>query len=403
MQKLIHVHFNFLCRSGRGNKMGQFPIVLRIIYRNERRDIYTGLYCNLEHWDTSHGKVSNHCKQVTTINKNLELINYKAMQVFDELKFSGIPFTIDELAKKIKGKDEKPVLLIEYLTTRNKELKLKAGVDITYTTYEKYERSKRYIIDFLENDFKEKNYSLVKIDGKFLEKYFQHLRGVMKIGNNTAVKYMTSLKTLLMPAIQAGIIRNDPYREAKFKSKTVHKGFLTNEEIDLLTNVTLNSCDLDRIRDQYLFCCYTGLAYSDLRQLHREHFIKQMDEEYYIIKSRQKTGQQSIIPLLPTAKRILDKYSITSDFRDFRWHVSANQKMNQRLKDIGEKAGVIKALHMHLARHTFATTVTLSNGVPIETVSSMLGHATLRQTQHYAKIVANKVIKDMAIVKDIYK
>jgi site-specific recombinase XerD len=107
--------------------------------------------------------------------------------------------------------------------------------------------------------------------------------------------------------------------------------------------------------------------------------------------------------VLPVAQSILQKYSPTNDFRDFRWHVSANQKMNQRLKTIGEKAELKKVLHMHLARHTFATTITLSKGVPIESVSSMLGHATLRQTQHYAKIVAIKVINDMAKIKDLYK
>jgi site-specific recombinase XerD len=171
----------------------------------------------------------------------------------------------------------------------------------------------------------------------------------------------------------------------------------------MLTDVLLNSLDLERIRDQYLFCCYTGLAYSDLKQLGKEHFIGQKNDEYYILKPRQKTDQQSIIPLLPVARQILQKYSPTVDFREFRWHVSANQNMNQRLKIIGEMAGLAKILHMHLARHTFATTITLSNGVPIETVSNMLGHSTLRQTQHYAKIVALKVVNDMARVKEIYK
>ncbi len=324
------------------------------------------------------------------------------MRVFDELKFADNPFTIDELVARLKGKEEKPTLLIEYLKNRNKELSQKVGLDITHTTYEKYERSHRYMIDFLEKEFKQKNYSLVRIDGKFLEKYFQYLRGVRKIGNNTAVKYMTSLKTLIMPAIQSGIIRHDPYKEIKFRSKTIHKGFLTDEEIELLTIVILSSPDLNRIRDQFLFCCYTGLAYSDLKQLKSQHFIKQRDDDYYILKPRQKTGQQSIIPLLPAARNILQKYSLTPDFRDFHWQISANQKMNQRLKVIGEKASLTKTLHMHLARHTFATTVTLSNGVPLETVSSMLGHASLRQTQHYAKIVALKVIKDMEVIKRIY-
>lgn len=403
MVELLHIHFSFFCRKGRTNNKGQSPIVLRVIYRHERRDLFTGLYCDCDHWDTKAGNVNTLSKQSGTINKNLELINYQAMQVFDQLKFSRTPFTIDELIAKLKGKEDRPALVVEYLNTRSKELKKKAGVDITPTTYEKYERCSRFVIDFLLTEFKIKNYSLVRVDGKFLEEYFHYLRTVRNIGNNTAVKYMSFLKTILMPAIQSGIIKPDPYKQTKFRSKIIHKGFLSDEEIDLLTKVKLYSTDLERIRDQYLFCCYTGLAYSDLKQLNREHIIQQKGDEYYILKPRQKTGQQSIIPLLPVARSILQKYSPNPDFREFRWHVSANQKMNQRLKTIGEAAGLAKTLHMHLARHTFATTITLSNGVPLETVSNMLGHATLRQTQHYAKIVALKVVNDMAKIKDLYK
>ena len=132
------------------------------------------------------------------------------------------------------------------------ELSQRAGVDITYTTYEKYERSLRFMIDFIENEFKVKNYLLAKIDGKFLEKYFIYLRTFREIGNNTAVKYLTFLKTILMPAIQNGIIRHNPFQQVKFRTKVVQKGFLTDEEIEMLANIDMNSPDLERIRDQYL-------------------------------------------------------------------------------------------------------------------------------------------------------
>ncbi len=403
MVELLDIHFGFLCRKQRTNKKGQSPIVLRIIYRQERRDLFTGLYCDSKDWDGDSTRVKSRGKTAETINKNLEGITQRAVHVLDQLKFSRTPFTIDELVSGLKGEEERPVLLIEYLQNRSKELSKKTGIDISPATYEKYDRCSRFVIEFMEKEFKVKNYSLVRIDSKFLEQYFQYLRTTRNIANNTAVKYLAFFKTLLMPAIKSRIIRDNPFADTKFRIKTIPKGFLTDEEIEVLINVKLNSDDLDRIRDQYLFCCYTGLAYSDLKQLNRQHFIQQKESGYYILKPRQKTGQDSIIPLLPVAQGILQKYSPTKDFRDFRWHVSANQKMNQRLKTIGEKAELGKTLHMHLARHTFATTITLSKGVPIESVSSMLGHATLRQTQHYAKIVAIKVINDMAKIKDLYK
>jgi len=374
-----------------------------VIYRGERRDVYTGLYCRYDDWDSKNELMDHTNTKSGVINQNLEQISYTARQAFDQLKFARTPFTIDELVDAIKGKEEKPALLLDYLALRNEELSRKAGVDITTATYEKYERIQRYMSDFLTREFKVRNYPLSRMDGKFLEQFFQYLRNVRLISNNTAVKYITSIKTVLMPAIREGIIRQDPFRQARFRSKTVYKGFLTDEEIELIKLAHLGSPDLERIRDQFLFCCYTGLAYSDLQQLDKQHLIRQSKDQFYILKPRQKTGQQSVIPLLPVAMKLLRKYSLTGDFRDVNWYVSANQKMNQRLKSIGEMAGLSKTLHMHLARHTFATTITLSKGVPIESVSAMLGHATLRQTQHYAKIVALKVVNDMTKINGLYE
>lgn len=133
------------------------------------------------------------------------------------------------------------------------------------------------------------------------------------------------------------------------------------------------------------------------------HLIKEAEQSWYIRKPRQKTGTDSIIPLLPAAIRILGKYTSTGSIADFDWYISTNQKMNLGLKYIGKRAGIEKKLHMHLARHTFATTITLGNGIPIETVSKMLGHASIRQTQHYAKVVPLKIKLDMEKIRDLYK
>jgi len=151
MQQLMHIHFSFLCRSTRINKKGLSPIVLRIIYREERKDLYTGLYCLKDDWDTEAGRVASYLKQAATINKNLELINHQALNRFDELKFTNNPFTLDDLVNMLKGKEEKPTLLIDYLNCRNKESNQKAGIDITHTTYEKYERILRFMIDFFRH------------------------------------------------------------------------------------------------------------------------------------------------------------------------------------------------------------------------------------------------------------
>jgi site-specific recombinase XerD len=402
MQKIMQVHFNFLCRQDRANKKGESPVILRIIYRRERRDLYTGLYCSPLAWDADQGMMYAKSKKCILFNQNLDLIRYKTIQLFDEMKFSGIPFTMEDLVQKIKGNEEKPILLTAFLESRKEELQQRVLIDITPTTYEKYERVMRFALDFVQVEYKLKSYPLVQIDVRFLEKFFLYLRSVRKIGNNTSVKYLGAFRTLLMPAMHEGIIRKNPFLELKFKSKKVYKGYLTNEELTCIIKADLKSVSLERVRDQFLFCCYTGLAYVDLGQLGKANIRKDNGGSYFIEKPRQKTGQLSIVPLIIPAIEILKKYSNSNDFRDFSWYVSTNQKINEQLKTIGRVSKVEKLLHFHLARHTFATTITLSNGVPIESVSSMLGHATIRQTQDYAKVVALKLTNDMKRVDLVY-
>ena len=401
MLELLNIRFSFLCRTTHCNSHGKHPLVFRVIYRGERRDIFTGLYCEKKEWNAKTHRLDRLNKSYTAINENLDLIERKGYEVFEAFRNRDREFTLDELMDKLQGKGDRPTLLIDYLEEGKEGLKKRLGVDITPATYDKYRRSASHVQKFLLTEYKVKNYALSRIDSDFLEKYFQYLRGTRGIGHNTSVKYITFFKTILMPALRASFIPGDPFRQIKHRIKTVTKSFLSQQELTLLEAATL-SPDLDRIRDIFLFSCYTGLAYIDVKQFCRAHIFKDNDDTYYIRKPRQKTGQECLIPLLPAAMRILQKHSLTTAFSDFTWYVSSNQKINKRLKVIGEQAGIKQLPHFHLARHTFATTVTLTNGIPIETVSSMLGHSTIGQTQHYAKIVGTKVKSDMAKIKGIF-
>lgn len=403
MLELLNVGFSYLCRSTRLNEEGRSPIVLRINYRGERKDIFTGLYCFSDNWDSDFGRVSRAEEKAATINKNLDLILRKSNHAFDELNFSGNSFTIDELIDKIKGKEAKPTLLIDFLEEGNKKMKKKVGIDMTLKTYWKYRRGLEYMKEFLQAEFKVKNFSLLKVNSEFMESYFQFLRHERKLSHNSACKYFSCVKTIFLPAINSGEIKSNPFYGLKINPKKVHKQFLTQSEVDKLVKVKLESPDLNLKRDIFLFACYTGLAYIDIRQLSSSHIVKEANNAWHIRKPRQKTDEESIIPLLPAAFKILKKYTPTGDITDLGWYICSNQKMNKGLKIIGEKAGLSKELHMHLARYTFATTVTLMNGVPIESVSKMLGHASIKQTEEYAKVISLKVKRDMEKIMGIYK
>jgi site-specific recombinase XerD len=403
MAKFLNIRFTFSCRTTHNNNLGQSPIVLRIIFRKERRDVFTGIYCFKYNWDSDSQSIGKEEEKRTALNQNLQLILRKAADAFDELKFSREAFTIGDLVDKIKGNEAKPTLLIDFLEEGNQLMEKRVGVEILKATYNRYKRSNSYMKGFLELKYKAKNFSLQKLNRDFFEKYFQYLRTEKGIAHNTACKYLVCVKTILSPAIKTGLIKSDPFYGVKLAQKPVYKEFLSQEEIDRIACLELTDPDLDRKRDIFLFACYTGLAYVDLLQLNSTYLFKDTDESWYIRKPRQKTGQESIIPLLPAAIRILMKYSLTDNISDFNWYISTNQRMNYGLKFIGKRAGIQKTLHMHLARHTFATTITLSNGVPIETVSRMLGHANIKQTQHYAKIIPMKIKSDMEKIKDLYK
>ena len=403
MAELLNISFTFTCRTSHTNKEGKSPIALRISFRGERREIFTGLYCFPKNWNADSKNVFRTDKVAINLNKNLEIILQSAKNSFDEIRFSREGFTIDELVDKIKGTEERPTLLIDYLKEGNKKVLKKVGTEIVRATYNKYNRGLLLMQEFLETEFKVKNFSLQKVNVDFIQRYFSFLQFSKNIGHNTACKYLDCVRAILHPAVHEGIIKPDPFYKLGITSKPVFREFLTQEEIDKIAALKLDDPDVDRKRDIFLFACYTGLAYVDLQQLDSSHLIKEGDNSWYIRKPRQKTGQDSIIPLLPAAIRILTKYSPTENIADFNWYVSTNQKMNKGLKYLARLAGITKDMHMHLARHTFATTVTLANGVPIETVSKMLGHASIKQTQHYAKVVPLKIKLDMEKIRDLYR
>lgn len=393
----------YFLRTSRPNKEGNFPIVFRISYKGDRRDIFTGFYSRPDQWDSNQQRVLGKGRHPEMINEKLYKHLLKSNTCYERLELAGESFTIDDVVDEIYHRENQTMHLGDYMKNREKEIELKKGNELTKATCQKYLRVSRFLMDYLKNEKREKDRMLSKIDIDLLEGFYSYLMGRRGIKNNTAVKYVTALRTILMPALRSEQIKKNPFLQFRPKVKPIPKIFLSDEEIATLEGYETKSTDLERIRDQFLFCCYTGLCYSDFQQLSRKHFELSREGGYFLRKTRQKTGIEFVIPLIPAALRILKKYSQTDDPRDFSWQVSSNQKMNMRLKKIGENCNLVKTLHMHMARHTFATTIVLANGVSIETLSSMMGHSNISQTQHYAKNGSRRINHEMQAVINIYK
>ena len=392
---------SFLLRRAYKYKNGENPIVVAIRYQGERKEINTGLSVLPKNWDAKEALVKASDKMGMSTNKELSKIQMEIEERFITMRREVGDFSIDELVDFLKGKSA-PQTIVEYLDLRLEEYQTRVGIDLAKTTFYKYRRTSTYFKDFLLEKKEQSNLAVSRIDKVLLEDFFKYLRKEKGNAHNSSSALMKCLSSILDDAEKAGVIRFNPFQEIQLTRKPVNREYLTKDEIIAIQNLQNLSSSMDIKRDLFLFACFTGLAYSDIKDFHAMNIIVEPDGSKHIERYRNKTSVMSYIPLLQVAENILLKYSPTEDCRDFQWKVPCNQKLNSSLKDIAKLAGIQRNLFMHLARHTFATTVTLTQGISIESVSKMLGHSTLKHTQIYAKIVNSKVKGEMEKLRDSF-
>lgn len=274
-------------------------------------------------------------------------------------------------------------------------------MDFTYTTYIRYTTSMAYTRNFMNWKYKIEYIDIKKIDFEFISEYCYWLKSIKNCNHNTALKYISNFRKIVNITLSHGWLTKNPFQGFKMSQKEVMREALTEEQIQSITIKEFSTDRLIQVKDAFLFACFTGLAYADIQKLKSSEIATGIDGEQWIFTHRKKTDTTSRIPLLPMTLEILKKYKDNAECinKDQVLPIPSNQKMNAYLKEIADVCGIKKNLTFHLARHTFATTVTLSNGVPIETVSKLLGHKNLRTTQHYAKIIDRKVSEDMLMLK----
>ena len=397
------IHFTFMLKGSKILSDGLSPIVFRALFRAQRKDVFTGMSCPPDFWMKSEKMVNLCYPGAKEMNQQLHKILAHAEQTFQKLKFQGEEFTLDELIDQIKGKTPPPENISDYIDITLKDVQKRVGIDLAKTTYFRYQRIVKYLNDYLIEKKRVRNIPVSKIDVDFLRDFFHYLRTEKGNSHNTSLSLLGCLKTIIAPAIKQKVIKLNPFDDFVLNRKTVDRDFLEMEEIKLIQELKCKTKEIEFKRDLFVFACFTGLAYADLKAFAKKDIVQDNDGSFFIRHPRAKTGVMSIVPLLPVAEKILKKYSPTDDCRDFVWKVCSNQKLNKGLKQIAEATGITKPLFCHLARHTFATTVTLSNGISMESVSKMLGHTSLKHTQIYAKIVASKVKSEMKGLRGMFQ
>lgn len=384
-------------------KNGQAPIYLRITLNNKRLNISLKRKINVELWDYNKQRSTGVDAYSLELNEFLDQEYSRLFQYYQELRIEGRVRSLENIKRKYFGESEKLYSLEDIFEYHNSVCfsKLKPNTKRLYKT------SQNYIRKFIKMEFGRKDYYLQELDYNFILKFENFLRTVKpkhyqkSLQHNAVMKHIQRLKKMISLAHQMEWIEKNPFLKFQSTLEPREREFLSAEDLLAIENAKLESKRLQRVRDLFIFSCYTGISYGDLVLLKPENLVIGINGKLWISTKRMKNGNSVKVPLLKKAILIIENYKkdVNCQINGTLLPMLSNQKVNQYLKEIANDCKIKKHITFHLARHTFATTVALTNGVPIETVSKILGHKKLSTTQIYAKVVERKLSDDMEFLQ----
>ncbi len=387
----------FYARKTKTNKNGLVPIYMRVTIAGQRFETSTKRFVEIEKWSVEAGKLKGNSYEAMEVNDFLKSLRTRAVDIQKKVMFEDKRLTVKEFANRWYGVIKNQRMLLEIFQYHNDQFKALIGKGVALGTWKRYETSLAHTRAFIFWKFKKYDMVISKICYDFITDYEFWLKSVRNCNHNTTMKYLANFKKIIIICVKNGWLPRDPFYGYKMVRREVERAYLTWDELQIIASKSFVTDRLNQVRDTFLFCCYTGLAYIDVKQLKTSEITTGIDGHKWIFTHRQKTETASRIPLLPPALALIEKYQEHPQCVNQMTvlPILSNQKMNAYLKEITDVCGINKPLTFHSARHTFATTVTLSNGIPIESVGKMLGHKNLKTTQHYAKILDLKVSSDM--------
>ncbi len=396
--ELLKLTIRFIIAKNKTRTDNKAPLFCRLTFNKKRKQFATGLFVSSKSWDSKKQLVKPLEEEYTYINTQLTLIKQKLQQASLLLQVKEDVFDVEDIFLVYKGENiNKEKTLMEVFKTHNENMSKLIGKEYTKSTYYKFKEAKNHLSNFLKFKYKRNDILLSKITLKFLDDFDFYLKSELGHKQITINKSIQRLRKIIKLALAEGYLQKDPFILYKPKRYKVEVVYLSSDELEKLEKHDFSyNLRLERIRDCFVFCCYTGLAYAEMKALSEEHIIEGFDGNQWIKMFRKKTGSPVNIPLLPKAISILEKYY----HEDRLLPVVTNQKFNSYLKEIGVILGFKKKLTHHIARKTFATTVLLYNDVPMEIVSELLGHSKMTITQrHYGKVVQQKISEEMFRLK----
>ena len=384
-------------------KNGKVPLSIRITVNGERAELLVNRDVATTLWDSKAQRMKENSEEAKSVNAHLETIKGSLRMHESRLIALGKTVSAEILKNEYLGLRPDRHSLCTAFEVHIKRIteKMKAGHKAP-ATLDKYAYTFDKIKAFLRYQYKASDLCLDDIKRSFIHDLEHYLFTVEHLQNNTVMKYLRQTKTILKMAVEMGWLAADPTSGYRLSFQEKDPMRLEMEELNALVTKEISIARLAEARDCYVFMCYTGFAYEDAFGLGPENIFIGIDGQKWIIKDRQKTDQTECVPLLPIPLEIINRYREHPycSAHEKLLPVRSNQRFNGYLKEIATICGINKDLTTLTARHTFATTVTLENDVPIETVSKMLGHRSIKTTQRYAKVTRKKIIQNMSALKE---
>lgn len=384
----------FYVRKNQVNKEGKASIMIRLTINGDTSQFSSKLEVEPELWDVSGQKMCGTSLRARQLNSLLDDVRTSLKNHFHDIETHEAYVTAEKVRNAFLGITIRQQTLLGTFRKHNEDVQKLVGISKSAATYAKYDRCMRRLEEFMQAKYRIKDIALKEISHVFITDFETYLRTESGCNENTTAKFMQTFRMIIIMAKNNGWIFADPFINYKIRLKRVDRGYLTEPEIKKILKKQFTCKRLEQVRDIFIFACFTGLAYIDVRNLTKENIQTSFDGKLWIMTARQKTDTAVTVPLLKVPQAILQKYEGTQP--DGRLlPVLSNQKLNSYLKEIADLCGITKNITFHMARHTFATTMTLAKGVPIETVSKMLGHTNIITTQIYARITNDKIGRDM--------
>lgn len=381
-------------KKGSEKPDGNVPLMCRLTVDGEIKQFSCKMNVPPRLWDVKAGRASGKSIEAQKINRAVDKIRVDVNRRYQEMMQTDGYVTAAKLKDAYLGIGIKQETLLKLFEQHNDGFLKKVGHSRAQGTYRRYRTVCKHIREFLPHTYQRDDIPLKELNLTFINDFEYYLRTERKCRTNTVWGYMIVLKHIISIARNSGVLPFNPFAGYINSPENVDRGYLSKEELQTLMNTPMKNQTYELVRDLFLFSSFTGLAYSDVRNLTYDNLQTFFDGDLWIITRRKKTNTDSNIRLLDVPKRIIEKYrGLTADNRVFP--MPSNKSCNEKLKKIGTQCGIKTRLTYHVARHSAATTILLSNGVPIETVSRILGHTNIKTTQIYAKITNQKISQDL--------